>query len=310
MATGNRSAQETNILREVNAFITQSGGGSIILKGRNGFEIRDVVALAEDPLGDKSAADLIVSTSSGTNYKISCKQHNPINFAGAGLKSFVDDIQMKLWMNKVLRKVAEKLNLYVKPSRDKAMDRIGSYLIDDIQRNSINAPLDRVTQDKIKEEYDKILSMVIPDIYIKIPDSMRLEIFTATNVGGPINYYILNGNANSFSTDIQTKTITINDCDILSTGKMVKSGETLYLVIRKRRADQLFSLKDNRGNFLRTKDGFLRIFSKSLSKSDIGARVQIREKEQLPKKLKDAIIQGTAIKTTNVTANSIILEID
>jgi len=307
--SGNRSAQETNILREVNKFII-AAGGPVIIKGRNGFEIRDVSSLIEDFLGDKSAADLIVSTSSGVNYKISCKQHNPINFAGAGLKSFVDDIEMKLWMNKVLRKVATELNSYFKPYKDQAMNRIGNYLIADIQKNPANAPLDKSTEEKIKNEYDKLLSVVIPDVYIKIPDSMRLEIFTAANVGGPINYYILNGSANSFSTDTQAKTITINDCDILSTNKMVKSGETLYLVIRKRRADQLFSLKDNRGNFLRTKDGFLRIFSKSLSKSDIGARVQIREKEQLPKKLKDAIIQGTAIKTTNVTANSIILEID
>lgn len=308
MPVGNRSAQETNILREVNKFIN-SAGGPVSIEGRNGFKIKDVVNLTEDPLGDKSAADLIASTSSGVNYKISCKQYNPINFAGAGLKSFTDDIEMKLWMNKVLRKVATELNSYIKPYKDKAMDRIGGYLIADIQKNSINAPLDKSTKDKIKEEYDKILSIVIPDIYIKIPDSMRLDIFTASNVGGPINYYILNGNANSFSTDTQTKTITINDCDILSTGKMVKSGETLYLVIRKRRADQLFSLKDNRGNFLRNKDGFLRIFSKSLSKSDIGARVQIREKEQLPKKLKDAIIQGTSVKTTNTTAKSIILDV-
>lgn len=308
MPAGNRSAQETNILREVNKFIT-STGGPVAIKGRNGFQIKDIVSLVEDPLGDASAADLIVSDSSGTKYKISCKQYNPINFAGAGLKSFADDIEMKLWMNKVLRKVATELNSYIKPHKDKIMDRIGGYLIADIQKNSLNAPLDKSTEEKIKNEYDKLLSLVIPDVYIKIPDSMRLEIFTAANVGGPINYYILNGSANSFSTDPQAKTITINDCDILSTNKMVKSGETLYLVIRKRRADQLFTLKDNRGNFLRNKDGFLRIFSKSLSKSDIGARVQIREKEQLPKKLKDAIIQGTSVKTTITTAKSIILDV-
>ena len=308
MATGNRSAQETNILREVNKFIV-TAGGPIIIKGRNGFEIRDVSSLVEDPLGDRSAADLIFSTSSGANYKISCKQYNPINFAGAGLKSFADDIEMKLWMNNVLRKVATELNSYIKPYKDQAMSRIGDYLIADIQKNSLNAPLDKSTQEKIKNEYDKILSVTIPDVYIKIPDSMRMDIFTASNVGGPINYYILNGTAGSFSADVQSKTIIINDCDILSTKQMVNYGETLYLVIRKRRADQLFSLKDSRGNFLRNKDGFLRIFSKSLSKSDIGARVQIREKEQLPQKLKDAIIQGTTVKTTNATAKSIILDV-
>lgn len=308
MPAGNRSAQETNILREVNKFITKTGG-PISIKGRNGFEIKDITAIAEDPLGDQSAADLIVTDSSGNNFKISCKRYNPINFAGAGLKSFADDIEMKLWMNKVLRKVAESLSSYYKIYKDQAMDRIGSYLIADIQKNEINAPLDKTTQDKIKSEYDKLLSVTIPDVYVEIPDYMRLEIFTASNVGGPISYYILNGNANSFDGDLNKKIITINDCDILSTNRMVDKGETLYLVIRKRRADQLFSLKDSKGNFLRNKDGFLRIFSKSLSKSDIGARVQIREKEQLPKKLKDAILKGTVSKITNTTAKSIILDV-
>ena len=307
--SGNRSAQETNILREVKKFISTTGG-PISIKGKNGFQIKDVSDIMEDPLGDRSAADLIVSTSSGSSYKISCKQHNPINFAGAGLKSFVDDIEMKSWMNKALRKVAEQLNAYYTPQKNKIMDKIGDYLIKDIQKNSINSPLDNTTKDNIKAEYDKSKSIIIPDIYIKIPDSMRLNIFTASNVGGPINYYILNGTANSMSKDTTSKIITINDCDILSTSNMVNSGETLYLVIRKRRADQFFSLWDSRGNALRTKDGFLRIFSKSLSKGDIGARVQIREKQQLPEMLKKAILDATKSKTLIAPASSIVLDIE
>jgi hypothetical protein len=309
--SGNRSAQETNILREVKKFISLTGG-PVSIRGRNGFEIKDVSNIVEDPSGDGSAADLIVYTSSGSSYKISCKQYNPINFAGAGLKSFADDIEMKLWMNKALRKVAERLNAYYTPQKNKIMDKIGDYLIKDIQKNSINSPLDKTTQDNIKAEYDKLNSIIIPDVYIRIPDSMRLQIFTASNVGGPINYYILNGTANSMAKDINSKIITINDCDILSTSQMVNSGETLYLLIRKRRADQFFSLRDSRGNLLRSKDGFLRIFSKSLSKSDIGARVQIREKQQLPEKLKKAILEGTQSKTLNVASpsSSIVLDVD
>jgi hypothetical protein len=310
--SGNRSIQETNILREVKNFIS-STGGPISIKGKNGFVIKDVSNIGEDPLGDKSAADLIITTSSGSSYKISCKQYNPINFAGAGLKSFVDDIEMKSWMNKALRKVAEQLNAYYTPQKNKIMNKIGDYLIKDIQKNTIDSPLDNITQNNIKAEYDKLKSIIIPDIYIKIPDSMRLQIFTASNVGGPISYYILNGNANSISKDTTSKTITINDCDILSTSNMVKKGETLYLVIRKRRADQFFSIWDSTGrNPLKSKDGFLRIFSKSLSKGDIGARVQIREKQQLPKILKQAISDGTKTKTLNATnpASSIILEVD
>jgi hypothetical protein len=71
-------------------------------------------------------------------------------------------------------------------------------------------------------------------------------------------------------------------------------------------------LRDSRGNLLRSKDGFLRIFSKSLSKSDIGARVQIREKQQLPEKLKKAILEGTQSKTLNVASpsSSIVLDVD
>jgi hypothetical protein len=304
---GNRSGQETNILREVNKFINASNG-PITIKGKNRFEIRNVINLTEDPLGDRSAADLIAITSDG-NHKISCKKDNPINFAGSGLKSFVDDYQMRSWMNKVLGEVAAKLNSYLMSHKTQMMNRIGNYLIEDIKRNPINSPIDKTTENKIISEYDNFSSLTIPDIYIKIPDSMRNEIFTATNNGGPIRYYILNGPANSFDSDTKTNTITINDCDILSTDKMVKSGETIYLLIRKRRADQFFQLKD-KGNVVKNRDGFLRIFSKSLSKSDIGARIQIREKEQLPEKLKTAIIQGTKTKLTSAPPSSIILEID
>lgn len=313
---GNRSTQEINIIKEVNDFIKITNGGPINLKGKNGFEIKDIVRLVEDPLGDSSAADLIVSTTSGSNYKISCKQYNPINFVGSGLKSFVEDKNnlqmtrmMKKWMNKVLGKTTAYLNSYINSYKNKMISRITDYLLDDIRNNSVKTKiLDEITKDKIEYEYKKFLSLVIPDVYIEIPDSMRKEIFTASNIGGPINYYILNGMANSITTEIQSKTISINDCDILSVSQMVTMGETIYLLIRKRRADQTFEFKDNKGNIIKDKNGFLRLFSKSLKKTDIGARVQIREQSQLPKKLQEEIFNTNS--GTTKKSNSIIIKIN
>ncbi len=139
---GNRSIQELNILKKYSYFrdmlnkrYQPNPPMSFTLEGKNGFQIQDVVKIEEDPAGDASAVDLNITTSSGTVYKVSCKQENPINFAGSGLKTFIETPIMRKWMDTVLGRVASFYISYINPYKDKMLEKIGNAIIDDVKNN-------------------------------------------------------------------------------------------------------------------------------------------------------------------------------
>lgn len=283
----NRSNQEQRIKTKYNEIKQKFTNKPINIVGRNGYKLNDVVDMYYDPLGDSSAADFIVIDSSGRQYKISCKQYNPINFCGSGLRSFAEDTRngmiMNKWMKKVLGQAASYYISYLKPKYEKTIQVIGDAVLDEVRSsNNQNQDLSNKTKKIIEDEYEKFSSIVIPDIYVEIPDSFRNSIFRAETLGGPITHYILNGTGSNIS--INGNDMILNDCDILSTGNMVIKGETLYIVIRKRRADQTVNLYNLNASI--DKRGFVRLFENSKKRpSETGARIQIREKSQLPSTL-------------------------
>jgi len=311
---GNRSIQELNILNKYSDFRnilnTQYQSNppmSFTLEGKNGFQIRDVVKIEEDPAGDASAADLNITTSSGTVYKVSCKQENPINFAGSGLKSFLETYLMRKWMDKVLGRVASFYISYINPYRDKMLEEIGNAIIDDVKNNPNQNLLLQSTKTIIDTAYNKFISIEIPDVYIKISKQFRADIFTATKNGGPITHYILNGSATNIMMDSKKKILKLTDCDIVTTAHIINAGiNDLYIKIRKRRADQIIQIKNKSGIAVKDKNNFISIFTKSKS-GDTSRRVEIKESPQLPKYLKQQI--QTNKKTITVPGKSVILEV-
>ena len=93
---GTRSAQELNLLSKVKKFQEKVGNEPITIQFSNrgfgsvgpaaGGELIGITNFLENPQGDRSAADIVAIDSSGKQYSISCKQYNPGNFCGQGLK--------------------------------------------------------------------------------------------------------------------------------------------------------------------------------------------------------------------------------
>lgn len=311
---GNRSIQELNILKKYSYFrdilnkrYQPNPPMSFTLEGKNGFQIQDVVKIEEDPAGDASAADLNITTSSGTVYKVSCKQENPINFAGSGLKTFIETPIMRKWMDTVLGRVASFYISYINPYKDKMLEKIGNAIINDVKNNSNQNLLLPSTKKIIDTEYDKFISIEIPDVYIKISKQFRANIFTAAKNGGPITHYILNGSATNIMMNSKKKILKLTDCDIVTTAYMINAGiGDLYIKIRKRRADQIIQIKNKSGIAVKDKNNFISIFSKSKS-GDTSRRVEIKESAQLPEYLKQQI--QTNKKTITVPGKSVILEV-
>lgn len=311
---GNRSIQELNILKKYSYFrgmlnkrYQPNPPMSFTLEGKNGFQIQDVVKIEEDPAGDASAVDLNITTSSGTVYKVSCKQENPINFAGSGLKTFIETPIMRKWMDTVLGRVASFYISYINPYKDKMLEKIGNAIINDVKNNSNQNLLLPSTKKIIDTEYDKFISIEIPDVYIKISKEFRANIFTAAKNGGPITHYILNGSATNIMMNSKKKILKLTDCDIVTTAYMINAGiNDLYIKIRKRRADQIIQIKNKSGIAVKDKNNFISIFSKSKS-GDTSRRVEIKESTQLPEYLKKQIQINK--KTITVPGKSVILEV-
>lgn len=311
---GNRSIQELNILKKYSYFrgmlnkrYQPNPPMSFTLEGKNGFQIQDVVKIEEDPAGDASAVDLNITTSSGTVYKVSCKQENPINFAGSGLKTFIETPIMRKWMDTVLGRVASFYISYINPYKDKMLEKIGNAIINDVKNNSNQNLLLPSTKKIIDTEYEKFISIEIPDVYIKISKEFRANIFTAAKNGGPITHYILNGSATNIMMNSKKKILKLTDCDIVTTAYMINAGiNDLYIKIRKRRADQIIQIKNKSGIAVKDKNNFISIFSKSKS-GDTSRRVEIKESTQLPEYLKKQIQINK--KTITVPGKSVILEV-
>lgn len=316
-SVGNRSSQETNIYNkfwDLSESVDINNPVPITLVGRNNYEIRNIVSLKYHPGGDKSAADLIAINSSGDEYIISCKQYNPINFCGSGLKSFAEDTKngmiMKKWMKKVLGEIVSYYNSFLSQKKDEMMEKIGDIVLNEVKKNPALKDLSNKTKEIIQNEYEKFRSINLPAIYVELPKSFRSDLFYASTLGGPITHYILNGSASSIRVDnINNKKLIISDCDILTTENLIGSNETLYLYVRKRRSDQSFMLAENQ-NPLTDKNGFARIFGSSIKRpGEIGARIQIREQSQLPNIITNTIFSDNATKKTSIPANSIILRV-
>ena len=311
---GNRSIQELNILKKYSYFrgmlnkrYQPNPPMSFTLEGKNGFQIQDVVKIEEDPAGDASAVDLNITTSSGTVYKVSCKQENPINFAGSGLKTFIETPIMRKWMDTVLGRVASFYISYINPYKDKMLEKIGNAIINDVKNNSNQNLLLPSTKKIIDTEYDKFISIEIPDVYIKISKEFRANIFTGAKNEGPITNYILNGSATNIMMNSKKKILKLTDCDIVTTAYMINAGiNDLYIKIRKRRADQIIQIKNKSGIAVKDKNNFISIFSKSKS-GDTSRRVEIKESTQLPEYLKKQIQINK--KTITVPGKSVILEV-
>jgi hypothetical protein len=299
MAARNASAQEINIVREVRAFMKEMGtnenspvgqGVNVLFKNNSTgvsafspFNLRDIVSVFSNPDKDNSAADIIFKTTDGKTYAVSCKQHNPGSFCGAGLKSFAGtgpdgDLVMRRWMDNVLGKVAA----YYLNIMTKRMDKLGDKIVLEIQKNG-NQPLSATKKREFEKEFKEAYGNM-PQLYIPIPRGMRYQLFRGDGHTGQYkaDSYITGGTAKSHSYNIEERNITFNDCEFYTLDEMAqKHGNNLFIVIRKRRAEdylQLFSSAFSHSP-IKTSQGFLKIFTGG------GRRIQVREHKQLPTKL-------------------------
>lgn len=304
MAARNSSAQENNLVRKVNDFMKRMGvspvgqigptntaniGNGVTIKFSNNMgntptELNDIVVFKANPEGDNSAADIIAIRSDGKEFGISCKQHNPGSFCGAGLKSFAGtgpdgDIVMRRWMDSVLGKVAA----YYLNIMTKRMDKLGDKIVLEIQKNG-NQPLSATKKREFEKEFKEAYGNM-PQLYIPIPRGMRFQLLRGDGHSGKTraSHYITGGTAAAApQEDPKYKTITFTDCQFYTLDEMAqKHGNNLFIVIRKRRAAdylQLFSSSSSHSP-IKTSQGFLKIFTGG------GRRIQVREHMQLPTKL-------------------------
>ena len=91
---------------------------------------------------------------------------------------------------------------------------------------------------------------------------------------------------------------------------MATDSGMIYLVIRKRRADQFLQIVDRNGNPVKDSRKFLKIFAAG-KKGESGRRIQIREERQLPLKLRNHVFLDNGQKTSRAskTSDSEILQI-
>ena len=312
---GTRSPQEVNLLRKVEAFMKKVGASpgqqGITIRFKNSApslitpvaaqgEFKNITIFQENVQGNRSAADLIAVDGSGNKYGISCKQHNPASFCGTGLKSFTkDNVVMNMWMNQVLGKVAG----YYLSIMNEAKEQLADITIKHIQQHG-SKKFTKAFKDKLTKEIQAANGFSMPNVYIPIPKGMRYKLFRGDGHrgGDPVTHYITGGNAASVDEDIPSRTITINDCELFTVNELAESaGNKLYIVVRKRRADQFVKIADQTGTAIKDSNGFLSIYSRS-SSGDAARRIQVREQSQLPNKLKNMILidNGQAEPTTRV----------
>ena len=312
---GTRSAQEINFENEVNNFINQCGGGPITIKFKNSFLgkglLADVTGVSFSTFGDSSPVDVILTTSSSP-YKISCKKDNPINFCGSGLKSFVHEPQMKKWMNKALGECAGRfvaiMEPYKKPIEDFVFNHAQQY------GGQAFTAVEKKQLDTLISKYD---SVTLPNLYIKLPQGMRRALLTGQGEpDAPITHYLTGEICNPamMKKNKKTKTLEINDCEIHTIEEMTANTQALYIVLRKRRADQALEIVDKKqpgAPAIKDSLGFLAVYGRSnKNPSEFARRIQIREQKQLPKSLKVNLIEDNegVVPTRRAPANAQIIE--
>lgn len=304
---GTRSAQEINLVRKINAFMKKVGASpgqqgvtirfknsapSLIAPVAASGEFKNITIFQENVQGDRSAADIIAVDGSGNKFGISCKRHNPASFCGSGLKSFTqENVVMNMWMKQVLGKVAA----YYLSIMNEAKEELANITLKHIQTHG-TSKFTKAFKDKLTKEIQAANGFSMPNVYIPIPKGMRYKLFRGDGHRGgePVTHYITGGTAASVDEDIPTRTITINDCEMFALNEIAESaGNNLYIVVRKRRADQFVKIADQTGAAIKDSNGFLSIYSRS-SSGDAGRRIQVREQTQLPNKLKNMILQDNS----------------
>jgi len=312
---GTRSSQEVNLLAKVKGFQKKCGGQPITIRFSNsggllaGGEMIGITNFLENPQDDKSAADIIAIDSNFKQYSISCKQYNPGNFCGQGLKSFTKENKvMNLWMNHVLGRVAS----FYQRKADDALGKAIDYLLKVIRNSPQGQDLTPVQKQAIERQWKKAKGLMLPNLYIPIPKGMRLTLFKCEDIytGEVVTHYITGGNAANPDEDVANRTITFKDCYFKTVDEMATDSGMIYLVIRKRRADQFLKIVDKNGNPIKDSRKFLQIFASGV-KGESGRRIQIREERQLPLKLRNQIILDNGQKTSRAskTSDSEILQI-
>lgn len=316
---GTRSAQELNLLSKVKKFQEKVGNEPITIQFSNrgfgsvgpaaGGELIGITNFLENPQGDRSAADIVAIDSSGKQYSISCKQYNPGNFCGQGLKSFTEENKvMNLWMHQVLGSVAA----FYQKKTDDAVKYAIDYLLKIIRNSPANEPLTPVQQQAIERQWKKAKGLMLPNLYIPIPAGMRRALFECEQIytGEVVTHYITGGTANNPDEDVKERTITFSDCTLKTVDEMVQDSGMIYLVIRKRRADQFLNITDRSGNPIKDSRKFLQIFGAGI-KGESGRRVQVRQQRQLPTKLRNNVFLDNGQKTSRAskTSDSEILEV-
>lgn len=305
----NESDQEKNLKKHTHAFMKKlgvtTGGGpgtgiKILFRNNstgiaNVTELNDITYFESNPDNDNSAVDIIAIRSDGAKFGISCKQHNPGSFCGAGLKSFAGtgpdgDIVMRKWMTKVLGEAgAYYLNIV-----QKRMDTLGNKVLNLVKNGK---PLTATQKTELKREWERAKG-TLPQLYIPIPRGMRFQLLRGDGHSGreKATHFITGGKAMSPDTDISNRTITFNDCDFYTLNEIAqKEGNNLYIVIRKRRADQLLDILDTKGLPITDSNKFLKLFTGSS-----GRRIQVRQKDQLPKTLRQYILSDNSQESPTI----------
>lgn len=312
---GTRSAQEVNLLAKVKKFQEKCGGEPITIKFSNsggmlaGGEMIGITNFLENPQGDRSAADIIAIDSNFKQYSISCKQYNPGNFCGQGLKSFTKENKvMNLWMNHVLGRVAS----FYQSKTDDALNYAIDYLLKVVRNSPQGQELTPVQKQAIERQWKKTKGLMLPNVYIPIPKGMRTTLFKCEDIytGEVVTHYLTGGIAANPDEDVANRTITFGDCYFKTVDEMATDSGMIYLVIRKRRADQFLKIVDSRGNPVKDSRKFLSIYAAGI-RGGSGRRIQIREERQLPLKLRNNVFLDNGQKTSRAskTADSEILEV-
>ena len=304
---GTRSRQELNLVSKIKAFQEECGGQPITIRfsnyqvGSSSGQLTSVSNFYENPQGDKSAAD-VISNGAGGKYSISCKQYNPGNFCGQGLKSFSKENKvMNMWMNHVLGKVAA----YYKKMSDDALEEATDYLIQVVRNTPANNLLTSGQRKKIEKQFEKVLGLTFPNLYIPIPSGMKTALFKCEDIytGESVTHYITGGLAGNPDEDIENKTITFKDCTLRTIDEIVSDSGPIFVVIRKRRRDQFLDIVDSKGSPVKDSRKFMSIYGSS-SLGGSGRRVQIRAHKQLPTKLRNNLFLDNGQKTTRASRTS------
>lgn len=297
----NRSRQEINLLDKVNDFKNRVGGPITIEFSNSGGalaggQLIGVTNFLENSQGDKSAADIIAINSAGEQFNISCKMYNPGNFCGQGLKSFTEENKvMNMWMNQVLGTVGAYYQSITEKELEKAID----YVLNIIRSKPLNSKLTAIETQTIGRQWKKAKGITLPNVYIPIPKGMRKRLFESKDIytGENVTHYITGGAAANPVEDLKTGTIKFGDCELMTTEELATESGMIYIVVRKRRADQFLELVDQNGSPVKDTQKFLTIYAAG-PRGGSGRRIQVREQRQLPAKLRNAIFSDNGQKTS------------